>query len=59
MISADGRLSDLKLASKANTDWSFLQDLKKRGRLAADAWLKDELAMVGDRSSLDLGKSFL
>jgi NTE family protein len=59
MISADGRLSDLKLASKANTDWTFLQDLKKRGRLAADAWLKDDLTMVGAQSSLDLGKSFL
>jgi NTE family protein len=59
MISADGRLGDLKLSSKANTGWTFLLDLKKRGRSAADEWLKDHLAQVGTQSSVDLGKAFL
>jgi NTE family protein len=59
MISADGRLSDLKLPSKFNTDWGFLQDLKKRGRSAAEEWLKDHEDQVGARSSVDLGKAFL
>ena len=59
MIAADGRLSDLKLPSKFNTDWSFLQDLKKRGRAAAEDWLKDHLDQVGEQSSVDLGKAFL
>jgi NTE family protein len=59
MISADGRLSDLKLPSKFNTDWTFLQDLKKRGRAAADEWLKDHLDQVGEQSTVDLGKAFL
>jgi NTE family protein len=59
MISADGRLSDLKLSSKANTDWTFLQELKTRGHAAADEWLKQDLALVGERSSFDLGKAFL
>jgi NTE family protein len=59
MISADGRLSDLKLPSKFNTDWTFLQDLKKRGRAAADEWLKAHLDQVGEQSSVDLGKAFL
>jgi NTE family protein len=59
MISADGRLSDLKLPSKFNTDWTFLQDLKKRGRAAGDEWLRDHLAQVGEASSVDLGKAFL
>ncbi len=59
MIGADRRLSDLSLASKGNTDWTFLQDLKARGRLAADAWIKRDLAMVGEQSSLDLAKTFL
>lgn len=59
MISADGRLSDLKLPSKFNTDWTFLQDLKKRGRLAADEWLKAHLDQVGEQSTVDLGKAFL
>ncbi len=59
MISADGRLSDLKLPSKFNTDWTFLQDLKKRGRSAAEEWLKEHLDQVGEQSTVDLGKAFL
>lgn len=59
MISADGRLSDLKLPSKFNTDWTFLQDLKKRGRAAGEEWLKDHLEQVGRESTVDLGKAFL
>jgi NTE family protein len=59
MISADGRLSDLKLPSKFNTDWTFLQDLKRRGRAAGEEWLKDHLDLVGEQSSVDLGKAFL
>jgi NTE family protein len=59
MIAADGRLSDLKLSSKFNVEWSFLNDLKARGRAAADDWLKADLAAVGQRSSVDLGKAFL
>jgi NTE family protein len=59
MVSADGPLHDLKLSSKANTDWSFLQDLKKKGRDAADEWLKRDLPSVGVASSLDLTMTFL
>ncbi|MGZ3277480.1 MAG: patatin-like phospholipase family protein [Caulobacteraceae bacterium] len=59
MISADGRLGDLKLPSKFNTDWTFLQDLKKRGRSAAEEWLKEHLDQVGEQSTVDLGKAFL
>lgn len=59
MISADGRLGDLKLPSKFNTDWTFLQDLKKRGRSAAEEWLKEHLEQVGEQSTVDLGKAFL
>jgi NTE family protein len=59
MISADGRLSDLTLPSKFNTDWTFLQDLKTRGRSAAEEWLKAHLDQVGEQSTVDLGKAFL
>jgi NTE family protein len=59
MIAADGRLDDLKAPSKFNTDWSFLLDLKKRGRAAADDWLTAHLDQVGRASSLDLGQVFL
>ncbi len=57
MIAADGRLSDLKLSSKMNVDWSFLNDLKKRGRAAAEDWLKADYEAVGVRSSIDLTKA--
>ena len=58
-IDADGRLSDLKLSSKFNVDWSFLNDLKTRGRAAADEWLKAHYEAVGDHSTIDLGKALL
>ena len=59
LIAADGRLSDLRLPSKFNTDWSFLQELKGRGRAAAGAWLEADLESVGKASTLDLAKAFL
>jgi NTE family protein len=57
-IEADGWLSDLSLRSKFNTEWSFLTDLKARGRAAADDWLETCLASVGRRSSVDLQARF-
>ena len=59
MIAADGRLSDLKLSSKFNVEWTFLKDLKRRGRAAAEDWLKADLASVGQMSRVDLGKTLL
>ncbi|MFN3879756.1 MAG: patatin-like phospholipase family protein [Brevundimonas sp.] len=57
-IEADGWLSDLSLRSKFNTEWSFLNDLKARGRAAADDWLTTCLPSVGRRSSVDLQARF-
>ncbi|MDB5433700.1 MAG: Patatin [Caulobacter sp.] len=53
-ISADGRLDDLSAASKLNTDRAFLEDLRQRGRKAADDWLAQSLSGVGVRSTLAL-----
>jgi NTE family protein len=53
-VEADGWLDDLSLESKFNTEWSFLEELKARGRKAADRWLKAHLDDVGVRSSADL-----
>lgn len=53
-ISADGRLDDLSAASKLNTDRGFLEDLRQRGRRAAEEWLGEHLGAVGQRSSLTL-----
>jgi NTE family protein len=57
MIDADGRLSDLKLSSKFNVDWAFLNDLKRRGQAAADEWLKTDFLQVGERATMDLSKA--
>ncbi|MBX3480640.1 MAG: patatin-like phospholipase family protein [Caulobacter sp.] len=57
-ITADGRLNDLSMASKSNTDWAFLGDLRQRGRQAAEDWLKTHLASVGVKSTLDLKAPF-
>jgi len=58
-IGADAWLDDLSAESKFDTDWSFLTDLKERGRRAAGEWLKKGLADVGVRSSADLRAEYL
>lgn len=57
-IEADGWLSDLSLRSKFNTEWGFLNELKSRGRAAADDWLANCLPCVGRQSSVDLQARF-
>jgi NTE family protein len=59
LIGAEGRLNDLKLTSRFNNDWVFLQDLKTRGRAAAGAWLEAHADAVGERSGIDLAATFL
>lgn len=53
-LEADHLLQDLSLSSKFNTEWSFLTELKARGRQAADAWLADRFDDLGVRSSFDV-----
>lgn len=57
-IEADGWLGDLSLGSKFNTEWTFLNDLKARGRAAADEWLGSCVETVGRTSSVDLQARF-
>ncbi|KPF73470.1 patatin [Brevundimonas sp. AAP58] len=57
-IEADGWLGDLSLGSKFNTEWTFLNDLKARGRAAADEWLGSCVESVGRTSSVDLQARF-
>ncbi|MFI4935906.1 MAG: patatin-like phospholipase family protein [Caulobacterales bacterium] len=58
-IGADRWLQDLDLDSKFNTEWSFLEKLKDRGRRAAAAWLEKGLADVGVRSSADFRAEYM
>jgi len=52
-------LKDLSTASKLNTDWPFLLNLRDRGRAAAAQWLADNYDDVGKRQTVDLRSEFL
>jgi NTE family protein len=52
-------LGDLSLGSKFDTEWTFLNRLKDRGREAAEQWLEGCFAEVGSRSSVDVKARFL
>lgn len=52
-------LGALSLSTKFDTEWTFLNDLKSRGRAAADEWLETCLNDVGQRSSIDIKARFL
>ena len=58
-IGADPWLDDLSMASKTETEWSFLDDLRQRGHRAADQWLGHSFKDVGVRSSSDLHAEYL
>src|SRR5690606_29250405 len=47
VIEADEWLGGESLHSKFDTEWSYLNELKQRGRTAADAWLENCLPKVG------------
>jgi NTE family protein len=58
-IQSDQVLEDLSVASKFDVTWSFLTDLRDRGRAAADGWLKANRDALGTRSTVDLVHQFL
>lgn len=58
-IRADKALADLSVASKFNTDWKFLNDLRQRGYKAGQTWLDMHFGDLGQRSTVDLKKEFL
>jgi NTE family protein len=58
-IKSDDSLEDLSVASKFDVDWAFLTELRDRGRLAADAWLRDNHKHVGQKSTVDLATNYL
>ncbi|TDH38617.1 patatin-like phospholipase family protein [Pseudohoeflea suaedae] len=58
-IRSDDSLEDLSVASKFNVDWAFLTDLRDRGRLAAENWLRENHKHVGRKSTVDLASNYL
>lgn len=53
LIDGGASLSPLGAASKTNTQWRFLLQLHDLGRTAADQWLAQHSADMGQRSSWD------
>ena len=52
--SGDAALGEFGASSKMNNEWSFLLHLHETGWQAADHWLAENLAAVGNRSTVDL-----
>ncbi len=53
-IKDEPNLAGLGFASKSNTDWAFLLELRDFGRHAAERWLRTNFDAVGRRSTADL-----
>lgn len=58
-IRADEAMRGFSVASKFNTDWRFLCDLRERGRAAAAKWLEENFAHLGHHSTVDLRSEYL
>jgi NTE family protein len=58
-IKADSWLGDLSLASKFETEWGFLTDLRARGRRAAERWLNRCFEHLGECSTVSVRDTFL
>lgn len=58
-IRSDDEMSKHSAASKLNTDWEFITQLRDEGRAVTLQWLKDNFAHIGKKSSVDLRKEFL
>ena len=53
-IKDEPHLASLDYASKSNTDWSFLTQLREYGRQAAERWLGGCLGSVGSETTADV-----
>ena len=58
-IRADEELCHLDHESKYDTSWSFLQDLRDRGRREAARWLEANAEDVGKASTISIQQEFL
>ena len=58
-IRADDALKELSVASKFNTQWRFLTDLRDRGRQTTKVWLEQNFDKIGNEDTVDLHGEFL
>lgn len=59
VVCAEKAMNEFGAASKTNSHTDFLLHLKELGRRTADTWLKDNWNAIGQRSSIDIRKTFL
>ncbi|NNE40045.1 MAG: patatin-like phospholipase family protein [Marinicaulis sp.] len=57
-IRSDNALVDYTISSKFRTDWTFLTELRDKGRAIADEWLGGNFHSIGKKSSVDLKEMF-
>ncbi len=55
-ITVDDELNHLTSSSKFNIEWPFFLHLRDAGRAAAETFLKEHFAAIGQRGTLDLCK---
>jgi NTE family protein len=58
-IRADHVLSGLSVASKYNTDWSFLKQLRDQGRKEAQKWLSVYFDDIGRKETVSIARDYL
>jgi NTE family protein len=58
-IEADAFMKGLGVASKLNTDWRFLTQLRDVGRACAGDWLATNYDHLGQRSTVDVREKYL
>lgn len=58
LIHAHEELQDMDASSKLNAEWTYLLDLKERGRGWADHFLAEHFDDIGVRGTLDISKLF-
>ena len=59
LIEAEAEMQRLGASSKLNADLDFLCYLRDLGRAAAERWLDDNFAALGERSTVDVFERFL
>lgn len=58
-IRTDDVMRGLSAASKFDTDWGFLCDLRDMGRAAAQDWLQKHFKNIGKSASVDIQRDYL
>ncbi len=58
IIGDDDLMRELGETTKYITEWTFLEMLRDKGRLSADAWMNTNYAAIGARSTVNLRAMF-